>query len=173
MNPRTLTYREATAADAELVLDMLLQAANWHPSRTPLSVDDVRSEPKLAHYAAGWPQPGDLGVVVEDADGTGRGAAWLRHFTDEDPSYGFLDAGTPELSIGVSPQSRGRGLGTGLCTRLFEAAVARGTHRISLSVEKANPALGLYRRLGFEVVRDDGDAVTMLRQPPARPSTAG
>ena len=169
----TMHYRPADGRDARLVLDMLLHATNWHPSREPLSEEQVLREPKLAHYAAGWPQPGDLGVVVEDADGTGRGAAWLRHFTDEDPSYGFLDAGTPELSIGVSPQSRGRGLGTGLCSRLFDAAEARGIRRISLSVEKANPALGLYRRLGFEVVRDDGDAVTMLRQAPARPSTAG
>jgi len=168
--PQMLTYREATAADAELVFDMLMHAANWHPSRQALSEPQVRRDPKLAHYAAGWPQPGDLGVVVEDSDGIGRGAAWLRHFTEDDPSYGFLDADTPELSIGVSQQSRGRGLGTQLCTRLFDAAEARGTHRISLSVEKANPALGLYRRLGFEVVRDDGDAVTMLRQSPAQPT---
>jgi ribosomal protein S18 acetylase RimI-like enzyme len=163
-------YRPADGSDALLVLGMVLHATNWHPSRAPLSEQQVMREPKLAHYAAGWPQPGDLGVVVEDGGGNGHGAAWLRYFTDDDPSFGFLDAETPELSIGVSPESRGRGLGTQLCTRLFDAAEARGIRRISLSVEKANPALGLYRRLGFEVVRDDGDAVTMLRQSPAGPT---
>ena len=80
----TMHYRPAGAGDAQLVLDMLRHAANWHPSREPLSEQQVLREPELAHYAAGWPQAGDLGVVVEDADGNSRGAAWLRHFTDDE-----------------------------------------------------------------------------------------
>jgi ribosomal protein S18 acetylase RimI-like enzyme len=159
-------FRAADADDANLVFAMLMHAANWHPERAAFSREQVVADPRLSHYASGWPRPGDLGVVVEDADGVGQGAAWLRFFTEDDPSYGFLDPGTPELSIGVSPQARGRGLGTQLCRHLFDAAEAHGIRRMSLSVEKANPALGLYRRLGFEEVRDDGDAVTMLRQTP-------
>jgi ribosomal protein S18 acetylase RimI-like enzyme len=166
MNHQALTYREATARDAELVFDMLMHAANWHPDRVPFARQQVAGDPQLSHYAAGWPRPGDLGVVVEDAQGVGLGAAWLRFFTEDDPSYGFLDSDTPELSIGVSPQCRGRGLGTQLCTRLLDAAEARGIRRVSLSVEKANPAGALYERLGFATVRDDGDAVTMLRRSP-------
>lgn len=164
MTHPTHTYREATAADAELIFAMLTHAANWDPQRRALTREQVATDPKLSHYAAGWPRPDDLGVVVEDRQGVGLGAAWLRYFTDDDPSYGFVAADVPELSIGVLAASRGRGLGTRLCTRLVAHAEAHGIRKVSLSVEKANPARGLYARLGFRIVRDDGDSVTMLRR---------
>lgn len=170
MSPLPTAFREANADDAELVFAMLMHAANWDPSRPALSREQVEADPKLSHYAAGWPLPGDLGVVVEDAHGAGLGAAWLRHFTEDDPSYGFVAADVPELSIGVATAARGQGLGTRLCTRLFAHAEAHGIRQVSLSVEKANPARALYERLRFTTIRDDGDAVTMLRQ---LPGTAG
>jgi ribosomal protein S18 acetylase RimI-like enzyme len=164
-----LRYREAGPDDADLVFDMLMHAANWDPGREALTRDQVAGEPKLAHYAARWPRPGDLGFVAVDEEALGRGAAWLRYFSGDDPSYGFVDAQTPELSIGVDAAVRGMGTGTELCRRLFHAADARGIPQVSLSVEKANPAAALYQRLGFVVVRDDGDAVTMVRHRPRTP----
>ncbi|HET6693449.1 MAG TPA: GNAT family N-acetyltransferase [Pedococcus sp.] len=164
MQPTSFTYRVAEAGDADLVLAMLMHAANWDPARPALTPEQLAANPQLSHYAKGWPQPGDLGVVVEDAHGEGRGVAWLRYFTATDPSYGFVDERTPELSIGVDPAVRGQGLGTELCTRLLDAAESRDIEQVSLSVEKANSAIRLYQRLGFETVRDDGDAVTMLRR---------
>jgi hypothetical protein len=89
-----LRYREAGDEDAALVFHMLVHAANWHPSREPLTRDQVAAEPKLSHYAAGWPWPRDLGFVAEDEEGVGRGAAWLRYSSDADPSYVFVDATT-------------------------------------------------------------------------------
>ena len=164
-----LRYREAGAVDADIVFDMLMNAANWDPSREALTREQVAGDPKLSHYAAGWPRPGDLGFVAEDENGVGLGAVWLRYFGDDDPSYGFVDAHTPELSIGVDAAVRGLGVGTELCRRLLNAADARGIPQVSLSVERANPAAALYHRLGFRTVRDDGDAVTMARQGPRTP----
>ena len=79
------------------------------------------------------------------------------------------DTTQPELSIGVDAAVRGMGTGTELCRRLFDAADAGGIPQVSLSVGKANPAAALCRRLGFAAVRDDGDAVTMVRQRPRTP----
>ena len=36
--------------------------------------------------------------------------------------------------------------------------------QISLSVDKQNPAVNLYLRLGFEVVAEEGTAFTMLKK---------
>lgn len=157
-----VTFRAADANDAQLLFDMLVQAANWDPRRAPLLPREVAANRELSHYIDGWPAPGDLGVVATDEAGRPLGAAWLRRFSAADPSYGYVDDDTPELGIGVEPRSRGRGVGAELCERLLAAAAAAGIRQVCLSVEKANPAVRLYRRLGFAQVRDDGDAITMV-----------
>ena len=70
MQPTSFTYR--VAGDADLVLAMLRHAANWDPTRPAFTPEQVAANAQLSHYAEGWPQPGDLGVVVEDAHGMGR-----------------------------------------------------------------------------------------------------
>jgi ribosomal protein S18 acetylase RimI-like enzyme len=152
--------RPAVAADAAFLAEMLAAAAFWRPDGPAGSVDDVLNEPALAHYVAGWPRPGDRGVIAEE--GRPVGAAWLRLFPADDPGFGFVDAGTPELSIGVVRERRGRGVGSLLLGALIARARRDGLGAVSLSVEPDNPARRLYRRFGFEAVGGPGGAVTML-----------
>ena len=66
--------------------------------------------------------------------------------------------------MAVVAAHRGKGIGEQLLRRLHEEARGRGTRALSLSVERANPAIGLYERLGYSPVddaTDDGDAATM------------
>jgi ribosomal-protein-alanine N-acetyltransferase len=56
------------------------------------------------------------------------------------------------LLIAVSPGCRERGIGTTLIKHLFEAAATRGITRIYLEMRRGNPALHLYRKLGFEPI---------------------
>lgn len=53
------------------------------------------------------------------------------------------------LLIAVVPGCRRRGIGTILINHLFDAARARGITRIYLEMRRGNPALRLYRKLGF------------------------
>jgi ribosomal protein S18 acetylase RimI-like enzyme len=159
-----VSYRDARPEDAEFLTAMLLEAANWNPDRRPLSLDELRADPALIHYVAGWPRPGDEGVVAVAEPGRPVGAAWLRQFPADDPGYGFVDEHTPEVSIGVSARYRGRGIGRALCTAVLDQAREMGVERVSLSVEKANRAITLYRGLGFVECADHGNAVTMLRR---------
>lgn len=56
-------------------------------------------------------------------------------------------------------QWRGQGVGTALCSKLVEVVP-----RMSLSSDVRNPAIRLYRRIGFEPLSHDDNSVTMLRR---------
>jgi GNAT superfamily N-acetyltransferase len=84
-------------------------------------------------------------------------------FTAGNKGYGYIDDETPELSIAVLPEYRGKGIGTDLLRHLIEEVRVR--HRaLSLSVSSDNPAIHLYKRLGFEVVEQTGTSLTMKKQ---------
>jgi ribosomal-protein-alanine N-acetyltransferase len=56
------------------------------------------------------------------------------------------------LLIAVMPGARRRGVGAALIEHLFAAARARGVSRIFLEMRRGNPAIHLYRKLGFEPI---------------------
>jgi len=141
---------------------MLLEAMNWHP-RSRFTRADVDADPLLRHYVEGWQRPDDLGAVAVDPAGAPIGAAWLRHFTADDPGYGFVAPDVPELSIGVVAQRRGQGVGRALLRAAAELAAARGIGRISLSCERANPAMRLYVGEGYVTVESGRDSDTMVK----------
>ncbi|MDR3202325.1 MAG: GNAT family N-acetyltransferase [Bifidobacteriaceae bacterium] len=89
--------------------------------------------------------------------------AWARLFGADAPGYGFADGLTPEIAIAVLPEQRGQGLGSELLAALFRELRARGWGRVSLSCDKTNPALRLYRRLGFATVADGGEDLIMVK----------
>jgi GNAT superfamily N-acetyltransferase len=163
MNDPTFSIRQATMEDARLLTDMLVEAANWHPERRR-SRDVTLADPAVSHYVAGWPRPGDLGSVAVAADGSTIGACWLRLLTTADPGYGFVGNGVPELTLGVNPVWRSRGVGRALLQAVVEQAREAGLARISLSCERANFAMNLYRGEGFVTVESGPDADTMVRR---------
>lgn len=57
--------------------------------------------------------------------------------------------------IALLSEARGRGIGTKLLRELMEEASAAGK-ALSIHVEKFNPALRLYVRLGFRPIEDKG-----------------
>ena len=81
----------------------------------------------------GWQRPGDFGVVAESA-GSPVGAAWTRQFTFEEQPAFFVDANTPEMSIGVREGARGQGVGRVLLEALVQEAEF-GDHAIPHAVD--------------------------------------
>lgn len=157
----SVAVRPAEATDAAFLAEMLVAAAFWRPDGPSGSVAEVVDRPELAHYVAGWPRAGDLGVIALE----GRqpvGAAWLRFFPDSDPGYGFLDEDTPELAMGVLKAWRAQGVGSRLLDELIDAARTRGLAAVSLSVEPDNHARRLYERVGFRRVGESSGSLTMV-----------
>jgi GNAT superfamily N-acetyltransferase len=158
-----VNLREATRDDADFLADMLVEAVNWSPEWKRKSKRRVLAAPNTAHYVAGWPRDGDLGVVAE-ADGERVGAAWLRFFTVDDLGHGFVAVDVPELSLGVVATWRGRGVGRALVRAVESRARTAGVERISLSVERKNFAQRLYLAEGYEVVAEGSpDSDTMVK----------
>lgn len=90
---------------------------------------------------------GDLGIVARNGRGENVGAAWIRLGLG-DGAVTSGDRLTPELAIGTLPDYRGRGIGSTMLRALIASARMR-FDRIALSVRESNPAIMLYRRLGF------------------------
>jgi ribosomal protein S18 acetylase RimI-like enzyme len=59
------------------------------------------------------------------------------------------------IDIALLPEFRGRGVGTGLLRGLLEEGRSRGVP-VRIHVERQNPALALYERLGFRLLEDRG-----------------
>ena len=149
--------RPAEAADAPFLAEMLVAAAFWRPEGPEGKVSDVMGRPELAHYVVGWPQPGD---IAEDEHPVG--AAWFRFLPASDPGFGFVDAKTPEVGMGVALSRRRQGIGSRLLSSLVAQARSDGLATLSLSVARDNYALGLYERVGFRAVGSAGGSLTML-----------
>jgi ribosomal protein S18 acetylase RimI-like enzyme len=154
--------RPSSSADMAFLREMLYEAAYWRPDGPRPSLAEGLARPDLAHLLAGWGREGDLALVAEMKDGTPAGAAWLRFWTPEQHSYGFIDGQTPEMGIGVRTQARNKGIGAALITSLLTEAKRQGIRCISLSVERDNPAARLYRRAGFVVHAAVGGSWTMV-----------
>ncbi len=70
------------------------------------------------------------------------------------------------VDIALMPAWRGKGIGTTIIEAVKQAARQSG-RGVCIFVEQFNPALRLYRRLGFSEVRDDGPYFEMEWVPPA------
>ncbi|MBP7692260.1 MAG: GNAT family N-acetyltransferase [Anaerolineales bacterium] len=152
--------RPLTKHDGELVRTFLYHALHVFTGRPPFPLEIVE-QPELRRYFAGWGRPGDSGVAAKQGV-QAVGAVWLRLWTADDHGYGYVDEATPEISIAVLPDYRGRGIGSRLLARLLDQAQGRWP-AVSLSVARDNPAGRLYARLGFAVVAESGASQIMVK----------
>jgi GNAT superfamily N-acetyltransferase len=118
-------------------------------------------------YVEGWGRPGDTGVIALDEGEQPLGAAWYRLYPASVPGYGFISPTIPELTIGVRVDVRGQGIGSALLLALIDQAQSQGYTALSLSVDRNNPALYLYERVGFHdagISEPEDTSVTMMKQ---------
>jgi ribosomal protein S18 acetylase RimI-like enzyme len=149
--------RPLTAADEPILWEMLYQALQTSEGAPPR---DIVRQPQFARHAEGWGRAGDTGFVAYDAKQKDKllGAVWLRLAGDQRDET----KATPELAFAVKPGLRRRGIGAALLTQLVKATPQQST--ISISAPANNPAVRLYERFGFKIVRQGERDVTMRRE---------
>jgi ribosomal protein S18 acetylase RimI-like enzyme len=144
------------------MLGDFLYGAVFVPDAAEPPPRDVICEPSLRNYVKGFGRAGDVCFVCEDC-GRIVGAAWSRVLDEPDNlGYGNIGDGIPELAISVLPEYRNRGIGTELLDHLHHALGAEGYRKISLSVQKENPALRLYERCGYQTIREQDEDFIMV-----------
>ena len=97
---------------------------------------------QTAHYRENY--PGASFQIIEQ-DGVWLGRLYVARWERE----------IRIIDIAVLPEHRGAGLGTQLVRALQDEARSAGK-TLTIHVERFNPALRLYERLGFEQVEDKG-----------------
>jgi ribosomal protein S18 acetylase RimI-like enzyme len=143
-----LRIRSATQDDLGILWDFLAIAA-YEPD-----VDAAKAVPFVAAHLAGWRRSEDFGFIAERG-GMAIGAAWARQFSPHEQPAFYVGEHTPEITIGVKPQSRGHGVG-GMLLGALTAEAARRDVGLCLNIRHDNPARHLYERIGFRLVPASG-----------------
>ena len=112
-----------------------------------------------AHYRRSYDNP-SFDIIL--ADDTPVGRLYLDRRADE---YRLID-------LSLLPQFRRMGIGGSFLKAVIQEAEAQGLP-LSLHVEKNNPILDYYRRIGFRIEADRGAYLFMVRPPVATSSRAG
>ena len=124
---------------------------------------EVIKEKSLSKYIENWGKDKfDIALVME-INHQLVGAIWGRLLTDENKGFGHVDDSTPELGMAVKPAYRNQGIGTQVIKEITSEYQKIGVDYLSLSVDKANSASNLYKRLGFEIVAETETSWTMRK----------
>lgn len=145
--------RPARETEISFLREMLYEAAAVSDVIKAMGKDAALSLPDIRLYLEGWGRNGDCALVAYCDEKGLAGAVWCRLFSEESHAYGFVASDIPEITIGVLPEMRGRGIGTKLLKAMIETSRNNKLRALSLSVDRQNAALRLYERLGF---RDAG-----------------
>lgn len=140
------------------VLDEFLYQAIFVPEGTEPPAREIIRQPELQVYVKDFGRQKDDHCLVAEADGKIVGAVWVRIMDD----YGHIDDETPSFALSLMPEYRGQGIGTALMNEMLALLRRNGYLRASLAVQKANYALRLYQKAGFEIVDENEQEYIML-----------
>ena len=121
----------------------------------PKSIVDA---PELLVYILGFgSEPHDIALIAEVAN-KAVGAVWVRIMND----YGHIDDETPSFAISLYKEYRGLGIGTEMMKAMLALLKDCGYRQASLAVQKANYAVKMYRKVGFEIVDENNEEYIMV-----------
>jgi ribosomal protein S18 acetylase RimI-like enzyme len=153
-----LAFRPITDADLPFLAQVYtstrieeLAVTPWTEAQKAAFLD-MQFQAQHTHYQRNYPQADWLLTMH-------RGKAIGRLYIDRRPNEHCI------IDIAFLPAHRGHGLGAALLRDLIDEAAA-ADKAVTIYVEKYNPAMRLYRRLGFKTEADTG-VYDLMRCKPA------
>ena len=152
MHIRTLREKEK-----EQLKDFLYEAI-FIPEGLEAPDRDIIEKPELKIYYEDFGKDTADHCLVAEDEGKVVGAVWTRIIND----YGHIDDKTPSFAISLYREYRGRGIGTKLMQEMLNLLKEKGYKRASLAVQKANYAVRMYKKVGFEIVDENEEEYIMV-----------
>jgi ribosomal protein S18 acetylase RimI-like enzyme len=143
-----LSFRRITDADLPFLAQVhassgadAFAAAPW-PEAKKAAFVNMQFNLQHLNYQAQYPHA-DWLVIMRRGEDTGR--LYIERWRDQ---HHIID-------LALLPEHRGKGAGGALLRDLMDEAAACGK-AVTMHVEKDNPAMPLFRRLGFAIEEDNG-----------------
>lgn len=143
-----IALRPASAEDTELLVAVYASTRAAELASTDWTEEQkdqfcrMQFQAQDTHYRQHYPGA-QFAVIMNGAQAAGR------LYVDRWPAEIRI------MDIALLPEQRARGIGTHLLRQLQHEAAAAGK-ALTIHVERFNPALRLYERLGFRVKEDKG-----------------
>ena len=150
--------REINEEEIKLLDRFLYLAIDVHKEEVPPPFGIIY-KPELQVYVKNLGKEDNDHILIAEADDKIVGAVWVRIMDD----YGHIDDETPSLIISVEKEYRGKGIGRSLLSSMLSLLSKCGYKAVSLSCQKENYAVSLYKSLGFEIIKDIDEEYIMRK----------
>lgn len=149
--------RQLRESEVNLLKDFLYEAIFIPQGVEPLT-KDIIEQPELRVYTDNFGTHRGDNCLVADLNGKVVGAVWTRIMND----YGHVDDDTPSFAVSLYKEYRGRGIGSQLMVKMLELLKRQGYKKASLSVQKANYAVKMYKNVGFKTIDENAEEYIMM-----------
>ncbi len=153
MNYRIRKIRE----DEYYLLNDFIYEAIFIPEGIDPPPRSIIEQPDLQVYIMNFGGEKDDICFVAEVDEKVVGAVWVRDMND----YGHIADGVPSFAISLYKPYRNFGIGTALMREMLGELRKRGYPRTSLAVQKANYAVKMYKKVGFEIIGENDEEYIM------------
>ena len=148
--------RPIRPSEVPLLKDFLYEAI-FIPEGVQAPPRNIIDDESLQIYIRDFGKYPDDYCLVAEVEVKIVGAIWSRIMND----YGHIADDTPSIAISLYKEYRNQGIGSDLLKQMLDMLKEKGYKCVSLSVQKANYALKMYRKAGFQVISDDADEAIM------------
>lgn len=153
-----MTQFRQIRTDETALLDDFLYEAIFIPDGVSAPPKSIIENEDLQAYVRNFGKQADDRCLVAECDGKVVGAVWTRVMND----YGHIADGIPSLAMSLYKEYRNKGIGTALLEQMLQLLRKDGYKQVSLSVQKANYAVRMYRKAGFLVLNETDEEYIMM-----------
>lgn len=156
-----IIIREIKEGEYSILEDMLYEAIFQEENTNSFPREIIR-EPDIYVYIDGFGSFPDDHCLVAVTDNKIIGAVWTRILNRDVKGFGNIDSKTPEFAISLFKEFRNKGYGSIMMKQMIDLLKKEGYEQTSLSVNKNNYAVKMYKKLGFEIIQENKHDYLML-----------